>query len=590
MKYCKPILISLIIFCGLLIQKAPAQTFSQFTTSFSGFSQGTAAWADFDKDGYLDVLIHGILSNAQPATKLYRNNQGNFVEVNSGIMALKNGSARWGDFDNDGDPDLLICGVTDAYNAKTLIYRNDNGVFTNINAGLSGCNNGMAIWGDYNNDGFIDVLLSGDSLSYHATTLLYKNNGDGSFSDVEAGLPGALSSALAFGDYDNDGDLDIILCGDIGGMYSTMIFRNDEGSFTNTNIIFDGAGAGTIHFFDYDKDMDMDIAFIGNDLTLTPTFKLYRNDGNNEFTEIITAITGMALGNLAIADFDNDGWPDIISTGKTNGCGTSATVLYRNNQAGNFWQSSASFPDLSYSNASWADFDNDGDKDLLLLGLTGTGSTIARLYRNSLGTNAYTPNTPPQTPQGLTASTDKQTVIIKWNKSTDDNTPAKALSYNLKVGINPGMMEIMGVAADFTTGAPRLYETGNVCQDTSWTLKGLREGTYFYSVQSCDHSFSNSTFTTEESFEISINTGVETNTGNSIALFPNPANDKLTIITKAEGKHILLQILGTDGRTILEERTNQPVVQKDVSGFTPGIYFIRVLKDGKTEQRKLIIY
>lgn len=588
MKLRKPLLIVLFVLSGLFLQISTAQTFTQFTTSFSGFSQGTAAWADFDQDGYLDVFIHGVLPNSQPSSKLYRNNQGMFQDVNAGIIPLKNGSARWGDFDNDGDPDLLICGVADDYKAKTRLYRNDNGIFTDINAGFAGCFNGMAIWGDYNNDGFIDVVLSGDSLSYSATTLLYKNNGDGTFNLVETILPGSLSSALAFGDYDNDGDLDLVLCGDIGGIYSTLLFRNEEGIFTNSNIFLEGAGAGAVNFFDYDKDMDMDIILMGNDMTLTPSIRLYRNDEGTGFTEIITAASGMALGNIAIGDFDNDGWPDFAATGKTNGCGTSATVLYRNNQAGNFWQSSSSFPDLSYSNVSWADFDNDGDKDLLTIGLNGSGQTISRLYRNSLGSNTYQTHTAPSAPMGMTANVQQQNVVLSWNKAIDDNCPSKSLSYNLRVGINPGMMEIMSPAADLSNGSPRIYDMGNVSQDTSWTLKNLREGTYYWSIQACDHSFKNSEFTEEGSFEISINVGLGEHRKKT-AIYPNPAKDEIRINSGAEGNSVNIRILTADGSIVFSETTHQDVITKNITHLPSGLYFVQITSKAQTETHKLIV-
>src|SRR5678816_3853196 len=85
-----------------------------------------------------------------------------FVEVVSGLPAVLNGSVSWGDYDNDGDPDLLMAGDT-GINLFTRIYRNDGGTFVDINAGLPGISEGAVVWADYNGDGYLDFGLTGGS-------------------------------------------------------------------------------------------------------------------------------------------------------------------------------------------------------------------------------------------------------------------------------------------------------------------------------------------------------------------------------------------------------------------------------------------
>ncbi len=177
---------------------------------------------DFDNDGFLDIFV----MNREGANKFYRNvNGSDLVDIAAQIglddpYGALGEFSSWADYDRDGDMDLLMT------RAKTLLARNDGGTLVDSTDEAKlprfHITEGIA-WGDYDNDGWIDLLLTCTAFRDSPSTFftrLYRNNGDGSFSDVsqESGLNQvrAYHYGAAWGDYDNDGDLDILLIGAFG--------------------------------------------------------------------------------------------------------------------------------------------------------------------------------------------------------------------------------------------------------------------------------------------------------------------------------------------------------------------------------------
>lgn len=189
-----------------------SQTFVEQTSIvIPGAYYSSVAWGDYDNDGDLDFLLMG-----SGTVKIFRNDSGVFTDINAGLASISMGSAEWGDYDNDGDLDILITG-----SSKTYIYRNDSGTFT-LQSGiiLTGVSLGSGKWGDYDNDGDLDILLAGNS-NTGAISKIYRNNGDNTFTEQTGiSLIGVISSSVAWGDYDNDGNLDILLTGNNSSVVS----------------------------------------------------------------------------------------------------------------------------------------------------------------------------------------------------------------------------------------------------------------------------------------------------------------------------------------------------------------------------------
>ena len=145
---------------------------------------------------------------------------------------------------------ILLTGY-DGSRGISKVYRNDGGAFVDISASLAGASSSSVEWGDYDNDGDLDILLTGNGVSK-----LYGNQ-DGRFVDIFASLPGVYVGSVAWGDYDNDRDLDILLTGNAPPM--AHVLRNDVGVFVDIPTSLTGVGFSSVAWGDYDSDGDLDI-------------------------------------------------------------------------------------------------------------------------------------------------------------------------------------------------------------------------------------------------------------------------------------------------------------------------------------------
>ena len=234
----------------------------------------STAFADFDKDGFIDVYV--VNENSQNI--LYRNVNGRFFEDVTQIMNVAySGSGRgciWGDYDNDGDPDLFVTNI----GATNVLFRNDGNGFKDVTkiSGLGEAEDSTgAVFADYDNDGYLDLCFGGNGRVF-----LYHNNHDGTFLDVTDNAGLSISGercSPTFGDYDNDGDLDLYLA--VWKGISVLYENNGDGTFTDvTDIAGMGAFGNSWSAIsgDYNNDGAMDIY---TSFT-TRSNVLYENKGN----------------------------------------------------------------------------------------------------------------------------------------------------------------------------------------------------------------------------------------------------------------------------------------------------------------------
>ena len=313
---------------------------------------------DYDNDGWMDVLVvrgAWMFSDGRVRMSLLRNNEGEgFTDVthDAGLAepAYPSQSAAWADYDNDGDLDLYSCNEAslsfqvavrplEVVDAPSQLFRNDgDGTFTDV-AGQAGVTNDRyckgSVWGDYDNDGDPDLYVS----NYGQPNRLYRNEGGGSFTDVAPDLEvhePLDSLATWFWDYDNDGWLDLfvaVLDDDVGhvaadylGLHSRgpvpALYRNDgQGGFVNTT---EEAGLARFHmamganFGDLDNDGFPDFYLGTGNVAydaITPNV-MYRNSGDGTFQDV--TFSG-GFGHLqkghgvAFGDLDRDGDQDVFA-------------------------------------------------------------------------------------------------------------------------------------------------------------------------------------------------------------------------------------------------------------------------------------
>ena len=489
---------------GDLLVNTPHDSFVQFPNpGLPAFVQSSVTWGDYDHDGRLDLLLSGSLDfigNSLPS--LWRNNGNNtFSNISSGLpQAIVNGSVAWGDFNNDGLLDVLFTGQSLASGFLTQLWRNNgNGSFSLINAGLPQLSASSAAWGDFDNDGRLDFLLTGHDSGFLPVTQLWRNNGNGTFSVTNVGLPAVHYSSVAWGDYDNDGFPDILLSGlNSSGQPITQVWRNNgNGTFSDISAGLTGLDYSSVAWGDYDNDGRLDILITGMNDQSAPVAQVWRNLGSNTFSNIYANIPPMYGGSVAWGDYDNDGRLDVVLTGQTSS-GTYVSGLYRNNGDGSFTYIPTDLPYLASSSLAWGDLDGDGSLDISLTGEDSQGHGIVGIWQNQ----ALVLNAPPTAPTGLRAAASGASVILSWDPATDSKTPAGGLSYNLRVGTTPGGGDIISPMST-PNGHRLLLARGNVEHRLSRTLPLAPGKTIYWSVQAVDTSFAGSAFAPEQQATLS---------------------------------------------------------------------------------------
>ncbi|MDB6026395.1 MAG: regulatory domain of in-like proprotein convertase [Verrucomicrobiales bacterium] len=332
-----------------------ASWFSNVVSGLPTLDKVTAEWGDYDNDGFLDVLLVG--SSGPALTQLWRNmGNGTFTNVNSGLPPTAGGRASWGDYDNDGLLDVALTGDFGNENSCQIWRNLGNGTFAKV--GGIGYSIDSVAWGDYDNDGRLDLMLGG-------WFQVWRNAGNGVFTNINVYPADSAESfsyfgtgSVAWGDYDNDGRLDILFAGDndAAGQPITQIWRNlGNGTFTNINAGLPGV-IGSVAWGDYDNDGRLDVLLAGN----TPSgyvSQIWRNAGSGFFININAGIG--AARNTVWGDYDNDGRLDILASSP------GGSQIWRNAGGGTF-NLFSSLP--AASAVAWGDYDNDTRLDLLLDG------------------------------------------------------------------------------------------------------------------------------------------------------------------------------------------------------------------------------
>jgi tetratricopeptide (TPR) repeat protein len=327
-----------------------------------------------------------------------------------GIHSLHgNGTVAWGDIDGDGKLDVIVSGS----GTFIRVYRNEGGKFADVTekVGLGGVPSGYSLnLVDYDNDGWLDLFISLNGWNGPMPDRLFHNE-HGHFVDVskKSGLDDAGSGFVSlWGDLDNDGWLDVVIANGVlkDGSVPQIYRNNRDGTFTNMTKaagINEPAAFGTIGaaLGDYDKDGRLDILFSG--LDPAPN-RLYHNDGNWHFTEV-SKKAGVAQGAhngyvCFFVDYNNDGWPDILTTSlapweaaveglrkgfappNARAVHRDSNRLFRNNRDGTFsdvtFDAKLYYP-MGTMGAGVADVDNDGYVDFYF----GTGDPqMSRLEPN----------------------------------------------------------------------------------------------------------------------------------------------------------------------------------------------------------------
>jgi hypothetical protein len=458
------------------------------------------AWGDYDADGDLDLALCGLDTTTGvflPQAKIYRNDFGLILtEVSAPLPPVYNGSVAWGDLEGDGDLELAICGGDTAGFFHTRVYRNDAGTFVDTSSDLEPVATGALVWGDVDGDGDQDLVASGIASGGDSRTRVYLNVA-GVLTDSLAALPAFTFGALALGDVDGDGDLDLAACGNSAGIVLTRVFRNDGGSFVDSGARPIDLQQGAIALGDADQDGDLDLAIMGQTGAGARHTRVYRNLGGGSFADAVAGLPGASDGAIAWGDLDGDGDLDLALTGAPGGPTLGLTRLFRNDGAA-YTDVTSGLQALGSSSLALGDFDGDARLDMVLGGSTGL-SSFTSLYLN-VGSLV---DAPPEAPSGLAAYPVPGAAVFVWDASFDVETPDDGLSYNLRVTELPTYREVFPSMSRFD--GRRLVPAAGVVRPNapfpSWRL-ALEPGVYLVAVQAVDASYEGSEWSEEVLFVV----------------------------------------------------------------------------------------
>lgn len=366
--------------------------FTSSVASDAGLSANASAYfgefADYDQDGDLDLLVGS--NSASAASKLYSNDgDGTFTDVTSsalGTVQMSLGGVAWVDYDKDGDLDIVMAGGSSS--TATRLLQNNNGVFTDVATAAGIANTASAIKSvtaiDYDGDGQVDLHFTVQA----GADKLYKNNGDGTFTEVAAaaGIAGnatAQDQQALWGDFDRDGDLDLFVATNNANSAfanSRLYFNNGDGTFADVTTEKLGDVSMTLLDAvagDYDGDGDLDLFLAGN----VAGNRLLQNDGTGTFTDVATAagVLGNSAGRAYASEFvdlNGDNRLDLVVTG------VNRTDVYLNNGDGTFTDVSASTgiaATVQGRDIVAGDIDQDGDLDLINI---SSSSPLLSLHEN----------------------------------------------------------------------------------------------------------------------------------------------------------------------------------------------------------------
>ena len=329
------------------------------------------SFGDFNNDGFQDVFVPGY-NSGQPSLLYLNNGNRTFTKATEGAIATDPGvavSGTWGDMDNDGDLDLFVAFA--GSRSKLYVNRNRGASFQAATDGDIADYNGScfnAAWVDYNVDGLLDLFLS--DYADNRPNVLFRNEGEGVFTKMnsEVIMPGnGYSLGATWCDYDNDSDPDLFVPND--NNEDNFLFRNNGNGtltrITEGDIVQDGGSSVGSAWGDYDNDGDMDL-YVTNRGRQVNFF--YQNNGDGTFTRL----TGGAIANdigdsqgCAWGDLDKDGDLDLFVTNSGDG----HHFLYLNQGDGTFeredYEPITRMENFALGTA-FADIENDGDLDIFV--------------------------------------------------------------------------------------------------------------------------------------------------------------------------------------------------------------------------------
>lgn len=461
-------------YVGLLRNDNGVYTKVELSEDFQSLQQASAAWIDYNNDGNLDLVLVGSMDGTSTITMVMKNlgaaeNYAFEEDLDNylpGIYGEGNDNTQHSiaviDYNNDGWMDIVLTGNAGAkwdgeHGRLTALFRNNKGIFefadgkATIGAEVfDQINGGGVTVGDANNDGYMDILVTGYSdialkpggeEQGNGVVYMYLNDGKGSFTKADIAFDHAQNQSIAFfADVNNDGWNEIIELGrdlNNGWNNAASVWMNNNGTFTKLDSCGLSGGQAVVSVGDVNNDGFMDFAYIG-----WPTQVIAYGSGDGVFTEVAYKDCGLADicargGSMNLVDLNGDKTLDVQTSG-------------------------------------WSDL-NSGWRD---------GEAINKIE---------IANQAPTVPVNVTVVETVNGYDLSWEAATDDHTPAAALRYNVYVKNADGQVWMLN-PADIATGVQKVAGGYVNYLNTTKYHFNIPSGSYTFGVQAIDQANACSAF------------------------------------------------------------------------------------------------
>ncbi len=575
------------------------ETFTKLeSTGLITTDNGCIKWADYSRDGYLDIFQSGF-NSGYFISRIYKNLRDNAFTYQPHIQihGVLSGSVAWGDYNNDGLTDFIFTGGTN-YFWITKIYKNngDNTFTPQDEIDIIDISAGSTDWGDYNNDGFIDLAITGQHKTEKKTILItkiYKNNGGKNFTELTGNdFVGITWGGALWGDYNNDGLLDLVLAGwtekpnGMGQKEARLYLNNGNDIFTeqsSSGLV--PVGDATVAWGDYDNDNDLDLLLAGFESDASYTAKLYKNNIQEP------NIRPNSPGNLQTKIVGNEVWFswDAATDNNQPSAGLSYNIyVYDENNPLPYIDSPQAFPQNHALNGKRflaqrghiQGIRKNGRVSYIFKGVFEN----CKRYRWSV--------------QAVDASFAGGKFAPEQSFVYDTIAPEIECPENLEILIphNETSYTLNSIELDpvrFSDNCDNVIISNNYNSDT--TLMGTVFPLGITEIEwTVDDSAGNQTICTV-SIEIKQENGLQKLIEDSISIIPNPSDGFFTI-RFSDASNILpkkIQIISLSGNITKEIKTNDitlSTVNIDLKGIAQGFYYINIYGENYFVSKKLIIY
>ncbi|WP_296623245.1 FG-GAP-like repeat-containing protein [Marivirga sp.] len=480
-----------------------AQNFSEVaSTGLPAVGNSQIEWADFNNDGFKDVLILGTDNSGAILFELYTNNQdGTFSASGLPLSPLKNSSFSIHDVNDDNQLDIFYTGKDGSGNILNYLLINDGIGFNVLNDVIGQYYRARILSLDINLDGQVDLIINGYNQSNTIEQSVWIQNNLSFTKSADYSLPDIGLGSLVAADFNNDGIIDFLTSGEnASAQFETHIYLiNKGGSLTEkvsspiSNILIKDIKAQ-----DFTGDGLTDFVFYGIDGSFNSIQKWYKQDGST-YTEINNVIDVKSSASIDLLDLDNDGDKDFAVSGLNNS-GNYTTQIYNNDGVGNFTLNAEALTGIANGSLNVVDFNNDNKNDLYVSGYSDVdpdNAIINFLSENSVASTNLSPSIPANPTSMVTANE----VEFSWDASTDDLSASAEINYAITLGSATGNFNLISPLS-LNNGSDPLLNQQAFSTFNKRHVSNLAEGEYFWKVRAIDAGGKSSEFSAEESFII----------------------------------------------------------------------------------------